>query len=97
MLDKTFMLPGRLHQQLSFMGIMGAGLLHVNMLASRTPENGSRGMPVVAGRNDEDIDIRPVEDAPEISHRLNLGAKTSGCRVRALLVDITYHGHLHIR
>ena len=96
MLDKTFMLPGRLHQQLSFMGIMGTGLLHVNMLASRTPQNRSRGMPVVAGRNDQDIDIRPVEDAPEISHRLDLRSEALRGRIRTLPVDIAYHGNFNI-
>src|SRR5215813_14000778 len=65
-LHASLMLASGLHQQFALARVVAARLLDVDVFAGRAAEDGGGSVPVIAGGNDEDIDLLVVEDAAEI-------------------------------
>ena len=71
-------LAGRLDQQLALARVVAARLLDVDVLAGRAGEDRGRGVPVVAGGDDQDVDGLVVEDAAEVGDGLRGLARRPG-------------------
>ena len=88
-------------EQLALARVVAARLLDVDVLAGRAAEDGGRGVPVVAGGDDQGVDLLVVEDAAEVGDRLRgLGLGLLGDRpidgggLDSALVHVADGGHL---
>ena len=61
-------------QQLAFARIVAARLLDIDVLAGGAGQDGRRGVPVVAGGDDQDVDVLVVEDPAKIGDGLGSAA-----------------------
>src|SRR5262249_21194375 len=77
-LHAAVVLAGGLDHQLALARVVAARLLDVDVLAGGAGQDRGRGVPVVAGRNDQRLDPPGVEDAAEV-----------GDGLRRLALDLT--------
>ena len=83
---------GGLDHLASLPDIVGAGLLHVDMLAGLAGQDGGRSVPVIAGGDDYRIHLRVVQDVAEVRDPMSRAGLLDGLR-HALGVRVADVGH----